>query len=70
MGFCQGRDYECMQSRFIVKYADKHCLMNKQRERETEMDVLLSMLVILILLLKHHNSSYETKCLPLKVWNQ
>lgn len=66
-GFCQGRDYECMQSRFIVKYAYKHCLMNKQKERETEMDVLLSMLVILILLLKHHNSSYETKCLPLKV---
>lgn len=28
-GFCQGRDYECMQSRFIVKYAYKHCLMNK-----------------------------------------
>lgn len=23
-----------MQSRFIVKYADKHCLMNKERERE------------------------------------
>lgn len=56
-----------MQSRFIVKYAYKHCLMNEQRERETEMDVLLSMLVILILMLKHHNSSYETKCLPLNV---
>jgi len=34
MGFCQGRDYECMQSRFIAKYADKHCLVNRQRERE------------------------------------